>query len=197
MNPVVIAMTGASGSLYGQEFLRAVVHHRISADLIVSDAAQRVAAEELGTTISKTSLGQWLGEDADKVKLHSNTNVGATVASGSYPTQGMIIIPCSMGTLGRVAHGISSNLIERAADVQLKERRPLVVVPRETPLSRVHLQNMLRLTEAGATVLPAAPGFYARPQSVAELVAFVVERAIAQLQLPIPRKLVWRGSSEP
>ena len=196
MNPVVVAMTGASGSLYGQEFLRAVVRHGISADLIVSDAAQRVAAEELGTAITPSSLGQWLGDDADKVQLHSNSNVGATVASGSYATQGMIVIPCSMGTLGRVAHGISSNLIERAADVQLKERRPLVVVPRETPLSRVHLQNMLRLTEAGATVLPAAPGFYTRPQSVADLVAFVVERAIAQLQLPIPRKLVWGGSSE-
>ncbi|MBM3946457.1 MAG: UbiX family flavin prenyltransferase, partial [SAR202 cluster bacterium] len=132
---------------------------------------------------------------AGELELFANDDVGASIASGSYPTKAMVIVPCSMGTLGRIANGVSSSLVERASDVILKERRQLILVPRETPLSRIHLRNMLAVTEAGAEVLPAMPGFYRRPKSVDDLVDFVVGRILDRLGLENALVKRWRGEA--
>jgi 4-hydroxy-3-polyprenylbenzoate decarboxylase len=134
--------------------------------------------------------------EGGNLELFANDDAGASIASGSYPSKGMVILPCSMGTLGRIANGVSSSLIERAADVMLKERRQLILVPRETPLSRTHLRNMLAVTEAGAEVLPAMPGFYHRPQSVEDLVGFVVGRVLDRLGLESALVQRWRGEAK-
>ncbi|MSQ13272.1 MAG: UbiX family flavin prenyltransferase [Dehalococcoidia bacterium] len=130
------------------------------------------------------------------LELFGNDDVGASIASGSYPSKAMVIVPCSMGTLGRIAAGASSNLVERAADVMLKERRQLILTPRETPLSRIHLRNMLTVTEAGAEVLPAMPGFYHRPKSVDDLVDFIVGRILDRLGLESALTRRWRGEAK-
>jgi flavin prenyltransferase len=189
-NPLIVAMTGASGAPYGVRLLRRVVGLSVPVDLVVSEAAERVLHSELGITSSTTDL---LGSESDLLVRHRLDDVGAAIASGSYRTRGMIVIPCSMGTLGRIAHGMSQNLIERAADVQLKEGRPLVVVVRESPLSLVHLRNMVLLKEAGATVLPASPGFYHRPKSIDDLLDFVVDRCLTTLHVVDSPRAVWRG----
>ena len=129
-------------------------------------------------------IDQLLGEKSDKIQFYDNMDFFSPIASGSYPIEGMIVIPCSTGTLGAVASGASANLISRAAEVMLKERRRLVLVLRETPLSSIHLENCLRLSQAGATILPASPGFYHRPTEISELVEFVVARALDQFHLP-------------
>jgi len=151
----------------------------------VSDAAAKVARQELGLELDLAgeagTVRALLGEEAPNVRWHPATDLEAPVASGSFRHDGMAVCPCSMGSLGRIAAGISSNLIERAADVCLKERRRLVLVPRETPLSPIHLENMLRLARAGAVVLPASPGFYGRCGRVEDLVDFVVSRVLDHL----------------
>jgi 4-hydroxy-3-polyprenylbenzoate decarboxylase len=150
--------------------------------LIVSTYGVRLLAEETevrGLDGLRAATGDW-----SRVELYDSLDRGATPASGSAPSRGMVVCPCSMGTLASIAAGTSRNLVERAADVALKERRPLILVPRETPLSLIHLENMTRLTRAGATILPAAPGFYNRPRSIDDLVEFVVARILDHLDVP-------------
>lgn len=177
--PVVFGITGASGAPYAVRLLEALNAARLPVRLIVSAYGWRLLEEESGIADAealRAATGDW-----SRVELFDALNRGATPASGSAPSRGMVICPCSMGTLASIAAGTSRNLVERAADVALKERRRLILVPRETPLSLIHLENMTRLTRAGAVVLPAAPGFYHHPQSIAELVDFVVARILDHL----------------
>lgn len=183
MPRIVIAVTGASGAAYGERaVLRAASPpFESQVDLVVSSAGARVAQDELGYALDPTSgpFAERLGSAASRVKRVPVADIGAEAASGSIPFDGMLVIPCSMGTLGRIAHGMASNLIERAADVMLKERRRLVIVPRETPFNRIHLENMLTLDSAGAILVPAMPAFYAGPKSIDDLVDSVVDRALS------------------
>jgi 4-hydroxy-3-polyprenylbenzoate decarboxylase len=177
--PVVLGITGASGAPYAVRLLEALNAARLPVRLIVSAYGWRLLEEESGIADAealRAATGDW-----SRVELFDALNRGATPASGSAPSRGMVICPCSMGTLASIAAGTSRNLVERAADVALKERRRLILVPRETPLSLIHLENMTRLTRAGAVVLPAAPGFYHHPRSIAELVDFVVARILDHL----------------
>jgi 4-hydroxy-3-polyprenylbenzoate decarboxylase len=176
---VTLAVTGASGAVYAVRLLRALNESVVPVRLIVSHTGQRLLAEELGIADEaalRAATGDWTG-----VVVYADADRGATPASGSAPSRGMAICPCSMGTLASIAQGTTRSLVERAADVVLKERRPLVVVPRETPYSIIHLENMLRLSRAGAIVLPASPGFYHRPTKIDDLVDFVVGRILSHL----------------
>jgi|SoiMethySBSTD1v2_1073268.scaffolds.fasta_scaffold1546590_1 4-hydroxy-3-polyprenylbenzoate decarboxylase len=190
---LVVAVTGASGAIYGRRLVEAALAAGVDVDLVASPTAHRVARDELDSDWSAAELRRWLGEKTGRVRLHPPDDVGATIASGSHPVHGMVVAPCSMGSAARIAAGLSETLIERAADVQLKERRPLVLVVREAPLSTIHLENLLRVARAGATVLPAAPGFYARPRTIDDLVRFVVERALAAAGVTAPRTIEWQG----
>jgi len=192
---VVLAITGASGAVYGDAVLAALVAAGVRVELVVSAPGQRVARDELGHGWDAAELRNRLGRGADAVTLHAPDDIGAPIASGSFPTAAMIVAPCSMGSAGRIAAGLSDGLVERAADVHLKERRRLVLVVRETPLSALHLENLLRLARAGATVLPAAPGFYAKPRSIDDLVRFVAERTLAAAGLELPRTVEWKGGA--
>lgn len=192
---VVLAITGASGAVYGAAILAALVAAGVRVELVVSPPGQRVARDELGHAWDAAALRERLGRTASAVTLHAPDDIGAPIASGSFPTAGMIVAPCSMGSAGRIAAGLSDGLVERAADVHLKERRRLVLVVRETPLSTLHLENLLRLSRAGATVLPAAPGFYAKPAAIDDLVRFVAERALAAAGLELPRTIEWKGDA--
>lgn len=180
--PIVFAITGASGAPYAVGLLRALVEAKRPVQLIVSDHGWRLLDTESGIADTaalqaKTGGGAWQG----LVTMFDDRNRGSAPASGSALTAGMVVCPCSMGTLAAISAGTSRSLIERAADVTLKERRPLVLVPRETPLSAIHLENMLRLARAGAVVMPAAPGFYHRPSSIDDLVGFMVGRVLDHL----------------
>ncbi|HEU4558137.1 MAG TPA: flavin prenyltransferase UbiX [Longimicrobium sp.] len=177
--PVIFGITGASGAPYAVRLLRALNETATPTRLIISSYGWRLLAEETG--IEGLEALQRATGDWSRVELYDSLDRGATPASGSAPSAGMVICPCSMGTLASIAAGTSRNLVERAADVALKERRPLIVVPRETPLSLVHLENMTRLTRAGAVIMPAAPGFYHRPESISDLVDFVVARILDHL----------------
>jgi flavin prenyltransferase len=193
--PIVVGVTGASGAPYAVRLLQqlAAAHRPIS--LIVSKFGMRLLETEVGIG-SMDALRTAVGKDAwdSCIETYSNDDRGAPPASGSALTSGMIVCPCSMGTLSAISVGASRSLIERAADVTLKERRKLVLVPRETPLSAIHLSNMLRLTRAGAVIMPAAPGFYHRPKQVSDLVDFVVARMLDQLG--VEQKLVKRWEGE-
>jgi len=180
--PIVVAITGASGAPYAVRLLEQLLAADRQVWLIVTSHGLRLLRTELDID-SVDALRTTVGADAWRrlVTVYDDADRGAAPASGSARNAGMVICPCSMGTLSAVSVGASRSLVERAADVMLKERRTLVLVPRETPLSAIHLQNMLRLTRAGAVILPAAPGFYNRPQSVQELVDFVVARVLDQL----------------
>ena len=181
----VVGISGASGTVYGQRLLDVLAATGSEIHLIVTEAAAKVADHELGIPLDladgQAVLRTLLGRESPNVIYHPNREIEASISSGSFQTQGMAICPCSAGTLGRIASGSSSSLIERAADVCLKERRRLILVPRETPLSLIHLRNMTTLTEAGAIVLPASPGFYSRSDSVDRLVDFVVARVLDHL----------------
>ncbi len=183
MNPVriVTAITGASGALYGVRFVVRAAELGADVDLLVSTTGVRVVKEELGFDADPTrgEFRERLGAHAARVRRIPVADLGADIASGSVPVSGMAIIPCSMGCAGRIAAGTSGSLVERAADVTLKERRPLVIVPRETPFNRIHLANLLALADAGATIVPAMPAFYARPTTIDDLVDTVVDRALA------------------
>jgi flavin prenyltransferase len=182
---LAVAITGASGTLYATRFLARAVRHFDPLYLTLSAPALRVAKEELGLTLSLDdfSPAQLLPAvpGADRIRYYRKTDYDAPFASGSAAPDAMVIVPCSMGTLGRIVAGTSDDLVLRAADVMLKERRKLILVTRETPLSLVHTRNMLAATEAGAVVMPAAPGLYHRPQSVEEMVDFVVFRILDHL----------------
>jgi 4-hydroxy-3-polyprenylbenzoate decarboxylase len=190
--PVVLAITGASGAPYGVRLLEVLAAHRVPTWLLVSSHGWRLLEQECGIE-GEPALRGATGGDWQSVTAFDDKDRGARPASGSARTAGMVICPCSMGTVSAVAHGTSRSLIERAADVTLKERRPLILVPRETPLSLVHLRNLVAATEAGAMVLPAAPGFYHRPTKVAELVDFVVQRVIDHLGLEVEIGKRWAG----
>lgn len=182
--PIVMAITGASGAPYAVRLLEQLLAVDRQVWLIVTSHGLRLLRTEMELD-SVNALRQRVGVDAWRrlVTVFEDADRGAAPASGSARNAGMVICPCSMGTLSAVSVGASRSLVERAADVMLKERRCLVLVPRETPLSAIHLQNMLRLSRAGAVILPAAPGFYHRPQSVQELVDFVVARVLDQLDV--------------
>jgi 4-hydroxy-3-polyprenylbenzoate decarboxylase len=191
-SPLVLAITGASGAPYAVRLLEALALHDVPTWLLVSAHGWRLLAEECGikdeAALKKATGGAWAS-----VRAFNDTDRGAEPASGSVRTLGMVVCPCSMGTLAAIAHGTSRSLIERAADVTLKERRKLVLVPRETPLSLVHLRNMTQAAEAGAVVLPAAPGFYMRPQQVSQLVDFIVQRILDHFGLGIQLVKPWQG----
>jgi 4-hydroxy-3-polyprenylbenzoate decarboxylase len=182
--PVVLAITGASGAPYAVRLLAELVALHVPTWLIVSTHGFRLLATESDLpdlAALRAHVGAQ-GFDAS-VRVFDDGDRGAAPASGSARTRGMVICPCSMGTVAAVAHGTSRSLVERAADVALKERRPLLLVPRETPLSLIHLENLAQVTRAGATVIPAAPGFYHRPTAISELVDFMVARVLDHLQL--------------
>lgn len=190
--PVVFAITGASGAPYAVRLLEVLANYRVPTWLLVSSHGWRLLLEECGIK-DEAALKQATGGDWGCVRLFNDADRGAEPASGSVKTQGMVVCPCSMGTLAAIAHGTSRSLIERAADVTLKERRKLVLVPRETPLSLVHLRNMALAAEAGAVVMPAAPGFYQRPKEIGQLVDFIVQRIVDQLGLEIKLIQPWQG----
>lgn len=162
-------------------------------NFIASDSALRVLAEELGINGRSNLIQQMLGSESAKIRQQNNADIGANVASGSYPTDAMIVLPCSMGTLARIANGVADRLIERAADVCLKERRPLVLCCRETPLNLIHIRNMEQVTLAGATVYPLIPTFYNRPQSLDEMAREYVNRVLAHVGLRQDGAYVWNG----
>ncbi|HEY8104812.1 MAG TPA: flavin prenyltransferase UbiX [Gemmatimonadales bacterium] len=190
--PIVLAITGASGAPYAVRLLEVLVRHQVPLWLIVSGHGRRLLDHECGLA-SLEQLQAATGGDWSSVRVFPDDDRGALPASGSQRTAGMVICPCSMGTVAAVAAGTSRSLIERAADVTLKERRTLILVPRETPLSLIHLRNLVTVTEAGATVIPAAPGFYHRPAQVSDLVDFVVQRVLDQLAVDITVTGRWQG----
>src|SRR6202171_5578572 len=193
--PIVVGITGASGAPYAVRLMQQLVAAHRPVSLIVSKYGMRLLDTETGIGSIDASRETWGKHDWDScVQTFSNEDRGAPPASGSALTAGMIVCPCSMGTLSAIAVGASRSLIERAADVTLKEKRKLILVPRETPLSAIHLGNMLRLTGAGALIMPAAPGFYHRPRQVSDLIDFVVARMLDHLG--VEQKLVKRWEGE-
>ncbi len=195
--PIVVGITGASGAPYAVRLLQQLAASNRRVSLIVSKYGMRLLDTEMGIG-SMDALREAVGKDAwdSWVETYKNDDRGAPPASGSSLTAGMIVCPCSMGTLSAIAVGASRSLIERAADVTLKERRKLILVPRETPLSAIHLGNMLRLTRAGAVIMPAAPGFYHRPKQVSDLVDFVVARMLDQLGVAQTLVERWEGDAQ-
>ena len=190
--PIVLAITGASGAPYGVRLLDVLATRRVPVWLIASEYGMRLLQDECNIK-SLEGLKEASGGDWSTVELFPDDDRGAKPASGSQRTGGMVVCPCSMGTVAAIASGTSRSLVERAADVTLKERRKLILVPRESPLSLVHLRNLVTVTEAGAIVIPAAPGFYHRPTKVSELVDFIVQRILDQLGLDIEIARRWGG----
>jgi 4-hydroxy-3-polyprenylbenzoate decarboxylase len=189
----VVAVTGASGAVYAVRLLRRLAPSAEKVDVILSENAPAVAATELGITLARPYTAEaYLGDAFPSIRFLSPKDFFTPPASGSYVHDGMVVAPCSMGTLGRIASGVSDDLITRAADVCLKERRPLILVPRETPFNLIHLRNMVRVAEAGATILPAMPSFYNDPQSIDDLVDTVVARILQALNLPHDIVPQWR-----
>lgn len=213
MPPFVVALTGASGAVYGCRLLEVLIRMGLPVELTISPAATQVIQQELERQINLTSFSpeqlitlgdltfqavgasEFLFSTGSRLRYHSYQDYFCGIASGSFKTSGMVICPCSMGTLSAIACGLSTNLIQRAADVHLKERRKLIVVPREMPLGSIQLENMKRLVDAGAVVMPAAPGFYQRPKTINDLVDFVVTRICDQLG--VDANLVPRWSETP
>lgn len=190
--PIVLAITGASGAPYAVRLLDVLARAKVPVELIITSHGWRLLETESGI-MNDPALRDATGGDWSSVTIHPDNDRGAAPASGSHRTAGMVICPCSMGTVSAIAQGSSRSLVERAADVMLKERRKLILVPRETPLSLVHLRNLVAVTEAGAVVIPAAPGFYHRPTSIDQLVDFVVQRILDQLGLDIALAPRWEG----
>ena len=196
---VSVGITGASGALYAVRTVAALLADRCRVELVVSEFGRRLLHDELGEAASCDRLVEYLttrygvGVRAGTLVVHSNRNVGATIASGSYRCEGMVIVPCSMKTLAGVAHGLSRTLIERAADVMLKERRPLVIVPRETPMSLPQLRNLVASAEAGATVLPAMPAFYQGPRTLDDLADFMAGKILDALGVSHALYPPWTG----
>jgi flavin prenyltransferase len=196
---LTIAASGASGAIFLQQLLLAVERDdRIHAvNFVASDSALRVLAEELGLKGRSNVVGQLLAPSgirrSSKIQMQSNDDIGANVASGSYPADAMIVIPCSVGTLARIAHGDASHLIERAADVSLKEKRPLVLCVRETPLNKIHIRNLYRAADAGATIFPLIPAYYFRPASLDEMAREFAYRVLAHLGLRQSDAFRWKA----
>ena len=188
MDEFVVGVTGASGTTYAREFIRGIltVPRVKRIHVVISRFAQQTLRAELGSAESnEEEMRKSLSNDpTSRVVFHQPDNMAAPISSGSYPVHGMVIVPCSMGTLGAIARGISTNLIQRAADVTLKERRPLILAVRETPLNRIHLKNLLAASEAGAVIFPLVPSFYTRPASIEEILEQTNARILDQLRLP-------------
>jgi flavin prenyltransferase len=193
---ITVATTGASGSIFLKHLLLALERdQRVqTVNFIASDSALRVMAEELGLRGRSNLVGQILGrKSVRKIQQQANADIGANIASGSYPADAMVVVPCSMGTLARIANGIASQLIERAADVCLKEKRPLVLCIRETPLNKIHIRNLYRAADAGATVFPLIPAFYFRPANLDVMAREFAYRVLAHIGLPQPNAYRWKG----
>lgn len=182
---LVVAITGASGAIYAQRFLMRAVEHYNEIYLMMSEQAVQVAGQELGISLNRASFSteKWLGADYPQIRLLDSKDYFTPPASGSFVHDGMVIVPCSMGTAGRIANGISDDLVARSADVTLKEGRKLILVPREMPWNVIMLRNLTTLAEAGATILPASPAWYQNPQSLEELADTVVGRILQSLGL--------------
>jgi flavin prenyltransferase len=192
---LTIATTGASGSVFLRHLLLILERDtRVqSANFIASDSALRVMAEELGLHGRNNLITQVLGHASRKIHQQTNADIGANVASGSYPADAMIVLPCSVGTLARIANGVASHLIERAADVSLKEKRPLVLCVRETPLNKIHIRNMYRAADAGATIFPLIPAYYFRPATLDQMAHEFACRVLAHIGLPQKDAYRWKG----
>jgi 4-hydroxy-3-polyprenylbenzoate decarboxylase len=196
---LAIAITGASGAIYAARTVAALLARDFHLDLVVSDYGRRLLLEELGPEARADRFQAYLveryGDSAARgdLVLHSNRDLGSSLASGGTRAEALVVVPCSMKTLAGVAHGLSENLIERAADVMLKERRRLVLVPRETPMSLIALRNMVLCAEAGATILPAMPAFYQQPQSLEDLGGFIAGKILNALGLDQDLFPAWTG----
>jgi len=192
---LTVGFTGASGAVFGQELLRALeADERVGRiHFIASENSLRVLAEELDVSGRNGLLEKLLGSPAKKTVQHTDADIGASIASGSYPSNGMIVLPCSMGTLAAIANGLANGLIARAADVTLKERRPLLLCVRETPFNRIHLRNMALAAEAGAVIFPVIPAFYNKPIDSTEMARQFVCRVLAHIGLPQPGAYVWKA----
>ena len=196
---IAVAITGASGALYATRTLAALLERGVHVELIVSDYGRRLLRDELGERASVDKLLDFLAEGYGPgvrngtYTLHSNKDLGATIASGSHECEGMVVVPCSMKTLAGIAHGLSRNLVERAADVMLKERRTLVIVPRETPMSLPQLRNMVLCAEAGAMLLPAMPAFYQMPKTLDDLADFMAGKILGALGFRHALYPSWKG----
>lgn len=214
MSPVVVAITGASGAIYGCRLLEVLIRQGVNIEVVISPAATQVIRQELERQVDLSQFspeqliaaedlpyetnapGAFKYSGGALLRYHGYQDYFCGIASGSYKTAGMVICPCSMGTMSAIACGLSTNLIQRAADVHLKERRKLIVVPRETPLGSIQLENMKRLADAGAVILPAAPGFYQRPATINDLVDFVVARICDQLGVEVNLVPRWSDHQE-
>ena len=192
---LTVAVTGASGAILCREALRALESDErvVRIHFVASENSLRVIAEELGVSGRTGLLEKLLGATPVKIVQHSDSDVGASIASGSYPSNGMIILPCSMGTLATIANGLADSLIARAADVTLKERRPLLLCVRETPFNRIHLRNMSLAAEAGAVIFPVIPAFYNKPEDSTEMARQFAYRVLAHIGLPQAGAYVWKA----
>jgi 4-hydroxy-3-polyprenylbenzoate decarboxylase len=196
---ITLAITGASGALYAVRTMAALLERGCHIELVVSDYGRRLLRDELGDTAAVDRLAEYLGSKYGSdmrngsTTLYSNKDLGAKIASGSQGCEGMVVVPCSMKTLAGIAHGLSRNLVERAADVMLKERRPLIIVPRETPMSLPQLRNMVLCAEAGAMVMPAMPAFYQMPQSLDDLADFMAGKILSALGFEHQLYPAWKG----
>lgn len=196
---IAVAITGASGAIYATRTVAALLSRGVHVELVISEYGRRLLRDELGDTATVDRFVPFLkekygaGVEAGTITLHSNRDLGAAIASGSHGCRGMVVVPCSMKTLAGVAHGLSRNLVERAADVMLKERRSLVIVPRETPMSLPQLRNMVLCAEAGAMILPAMPAFYQLPKSLDDLADFMAGKILAALGVDHDLYPPWTG----
>ena len=201
MKTITVGITGASGSIYAQSLLKHLddTPEVARVDLVISQAGVRVVGEELGLKVAGTDarvIRELLGKDSDKVIVHSTNDIGASIASGSYLSDAMVIVPCSMSTLAAIACGMTRDLVHRAADVILKENRTLILVPRETPLNAIHLENMLKLARLGVRIVPAMPSFYHFPKTIDDLVEHFTHRLLDHLGLTHQQKTRWEGSGK-
>lgn len=199
MKKITVGITGASGSIYAQRLLSKLDScPEVSVvDLVISQAGIRVVREELGINVAGTesrAVRELIGRDSDKIVIHPASDIGATIASGSYLSDAMIVVPCSMSSLAMIATGVTRDLIHRAADCMLKENRTLILVPRETPLNAIHLENMLKLARLGVRIVPAMPSFYHYPQTIDDLVEHFTHRLLDHLGVDHEQKTRWEGS---
>lgn len=191
---LTVALTGASGAVFGQQLLSTLdTDERVCrVNFIASESSLRVLAEELHLSGRNSLVEKLLGHSSEKIQQLSDNDIGAGIASGSYPSDGMIVLPCSMGTLAGIANGTARNLIERAADVCLKERRPLILCVRETPFNRIHIRNMGFAADAGATIFPVIPAFYNQPTDTTQMARQFVFRMLAHVGLPQSDAYIWK-----
>jgi len=194
MKEIIVGITGASGSILACRLSKSLLELRYEVHLVATDNGQKVWDYELGESF--TQFRESCQQDNGKLFLYSNDDLFAPIASGSFKANAMVILPCSMGTLAKIAHGIADSLLTRAADVMLKEHRSLLLVPRETPLSAIHLENMLKLSRLGVTIMPPVPAFYHKPRTLEECIDLIIGRILDSLEIENPYHKVWRGYHE-